>query len=68
MPRSTMFAFVLVLTGCTPPGTGEPVRSADWIATLPESEIRRQVVLGCTPCHQLDRRWPTAKRSRSGAR
>jgi streptogramin lyase len=31
----------------------EPVRSADWIAALPEGEIRRQVILGCTPCHQL---------------
>ena len=53
MPRSTLSAFLLILAGCTPPGTGEPVRSADWIATLPEGEIRRQVVLGCTPCHQL---------------
>ncbi|OGI43508.1 MAG: hypothetical protein A2V92_04690 [Candidatus Muproteobacteria bacterium RBG_16_65_31] len=32
---------------------GEPVRSSDWIAALPEGAIRRQVVLGCTPCHQL---------------
>ena len=29
------------------------VRSADWIAALPEGDTRRQVVLGCTPCHQL---------------
>jgi len=32
---------------------GEPVRSADWIAALPEGPTRRQVILGCTPCHQL---------------
>ena len=31
----------------------EPPRSADWIALLPEGDIRRQVVLGCTPCHQI---------------
>lgn len=39
-----------------PPGgaaRAEPVRSADWIAALPEGPTRRQVVLGCTPCHQL---------------
>jgi len=33
--------------------TIEPVRSADWIAALPPGVTRRQVVLGCTPCHQL---------------
>lgn len=47
-----VFAFTVLLTGCTSEIT-EPVRSADWIASLPEGEIRRQVVLGCTPCHQL---------------
>ena len=31
----------------------EPAPSADYIAALPEGEIRRQVVLGCTPCHQI---------------
>src|SRR3989344_8565947 len=31
----------------------EPVRSADWIVMLPEGETRRQVILGCTPCHQM---------------
>jgi streptogramin lyase len=31
----------------------EPVRSSDWLAALPDTEIRRQVILGCTPCHQL---------------
>lgn len=31
----------------------EPVRSADWIAALPDGEVKRQVILGCTPCHQL---------------
>jgi len=31
----------------------EPVRSADWLAALPEGPVRRQIVLGCTPCHQL---------------
>jgi streptogramin lyase len=47
-----VFAFTAILAGCTPEIT-EPVRSADWIASLPEGEVRRQVVLGCTPCHQL---------------
>lgn len=37
----------------TPPPVSEPVRSADWIANLPDGEFRRQVVLGCTPCHPL---------------
>ena len=32
---------------------GETVRSSDWLAALPEGDVRRQVVLGCTPCHQL---------------
>ncbi len=45
------------LTSCAPNTTtgasAEPVRSADWIAALPEGPTRRQVVLGCTPCHQL---------------
>ena len=31
----------------------EPVRSADWIASIPDSDLRRTVVIGCTPCHQL---------------
>ncbi|OGT20448.1 MAG: hypothetical protein A2V90_09545 [Gammaproteobacteria bacterium RBG_16_57_12] len=31
----------------------EPVRSADWLAALPEGDTRRKVVLGCTPCHQM---------------
>jgi len=53
MPRYTMLALALAaLAGCTPKAA-EPVRSADWIAVLPDGEIRRQVVLGCTPCHQL---------------
>lgn len=30
-----------------------PARSADWLAELPAGETRRQVILGCTPCHQL---------------
>ncbi len=34
-------------------GGAEPVRSADWLAALPAGDLRRQVVLGCTPCHQL---------------
>lgn len=37
----------------SPAQSAEPVRSSDWLAALPEGEIRRQVVLGCTPCHQL---------------
>jgi streptogramin lyase len=43
------------LAGCIRdiPAPSEPVRSADWIAQLPDGDIRRQVVLGCTPCHQL---------------
>ncbi len=35
------------------PHTTEPVRSADYIAALPGDDVRRQVILGCTPCHQL---------------
>ncbi len=53
--------FILLIPGCSKPfvypederSQAEPVRSADWIAVLPEGEIRRQVVLGCTPCHQI---------------
>ncbi len=52
-PGITVLALLTAtLAGCTPE-PAEPVRSADWIAALPEGEIRRQVVLGCTPCHQL---------------
>ncbi|MEK7223089.1 MAG: hypothetical protein AAB156_02320 [Pseudomonadota bacterium] len=53
--------FILLIPGCSKTfvypederSQAEPVRSADWIAVLPEGEIRRQVVLGCTPCHQI---------------
>lgn len=41
-----------MLTACTGKQI-EPVRSSDWLAALPTGEIRQQVVLGCTPCHQL---------------
>lgn len=55
---------LLLLSGCyttTPAQTAwsddralrEPVRSADWIAQLPDGDVKRQVILGCTPCHQL---------------
>jgi len=43
-------------TTAAPPAAGasnETVRSADWLNALPEGDTRRQVVLGCTPCHQL---------------
>ena len=59
MRRNAVLALVLLtaaLAGCLPTApepVAEPVRSADWIAALPEGDIRRQVVLGCTPCHQL---------------
>jgi streptogramin lyase len=62
MHHRPAFALALLLAGCTvgAPGpadrtadTAEPVRSSDWLATLPDDEVRRQVVLGCTPCHQL---------------
>ena len=53
--------FLFLIPGCSKTfvypederSQAEPVRSADWIAALPEGEIRRQVVLGCTPCHQI---------------
>ena len=31
----------------------EPVRSSDYMANLPDGEIKRKVILGCTSCHQL---------------
>ena len=40
----------LVLVGCRDP---EPVRSSDWLATIPDSPEKRQVILGCTPCHPI---------------
>lgn len=54
MPRHSLLILccTAVLAGCSPEPV-EPVRSADWIAALPDGETRRQVVLGCTPCHQL---------------
>ena len=52
--------FILLISACTgtPPPSAvavatEPARSSDYIAALPEGEIRRQVILGCTPCHQI---------------
>jgi streptogramin lyase len=53
--------FLLSLMGCSRAlvypeddrSRSEPVRSADWIAMLPEGETKRQVILGCTPCHQI---------------
>lgn len=53
MPRYAVLALVLAAVAGCAPKLGEPVRSSDWIAALPEGDIRRQVVLGCTPCHQL---------------
>ncbi len=58
----------MVLTACTKSADEEsakraitePVRSADWVANLPESDTRRQVILGCTPCHQMGA--PVARR------
>jgi streptogramin lyase len=40
----------------------EPPRSSDYIAALPEGEMRRKIVLGCTPCHQLGT-LPTRKKT-----
>lgn len=60
--RPPLFLFPVVsllLAACSgaPPSPvpipTEPVRSSDYIAALPEGEIRRQVILGCTPCHQF---------------
>jgi streptogramin lyase len=53
--------FLFLISGCSEKfiypederSQAEPVRSADWIAMLPEGETRRQVILGCTPCHQM---------------
>ncbi|HJW82160.1 MAG TPA: hypothetical protein VJ396_07935, partial [Acidiferrobacterales bacterium] len=59
MRHNAVLALALLtaaLAGCLPTApepVAEPVRSADWIAALPDGDIRRQVVLGCTPCHQL---------------
>ena len=44
-----MSAFsVLLLAGC-----GEPPRSCDWLATLPDGEMKHKVIVGCTPCHAM---------------
>ncbi len=58
---AAVFALGVSLSACEMSGrkpaltheAPEPVRSADWFAALPEGATRRQVVLGCTPCHQL---------------
>ncbi len=31
----------------------EPPRSCDWIASIPDTEMKRKVVVGCTPCHPI---------------
>ena len=38
----------IIFSGCA----REAPHSSDWVAALPEGEIRRKIVLGCTPCHQ----------------
>lgn len=57
LAMAAVAAVVAATAGCAPNDTAsvgaEPVRSSDWIAALPEGPTRRQVVLGCTPCHQL---------------
>ena len=53
--------FLFLISGCSEKfiypederSQAEPVRSDDWIAMLPEGDIKRQVILGCTPCHQI---------------
>ncbi len=44
------FLLVLFLAGC---GQQNPPRSCDWIASIPDSEMKRKAVVGCTPCHAL---------------
>lgn len=46
---SILIGLSMVLSGCA----REPVRSADWVAALPDTDTRRQAILGCTPCHPL---------------
>ncbi|MBV6492525.1 MAG: Virginiamycin B lyase [Turneriella sp.] len=30
-----------------------PVRSSDYMASLPEGEVKRKLIMGCTSCHQM---------------
>ncbi|HEY5039786.1 MAG TPA: hypothetical protein VIJ93_11995 [bacterium] len=44
-------AFCLfVFPGCA---QKEPPRSCDWIASVPDSEMKRKMVVGCTSCHPI---------------
>jgi len=45
----SLVMLILGLTGCAK----EPPRSCDWIASIPDSEMKRKVVVGCTPCHPM---------------
>jgi virginiamycin B lyase len=59
--RIAALVICAALAACEAPGVKrdaaleapDAARSADWFAALPEGATRRQVVLGCTPCHQL---------------
>lgn len=44
-----MVPLLLLSSGCN----HETPRSCDWIASIPESEMKRKVVVGCTPCHPI---------------
>src|SRR5581483_7198615 len=44
-----MVPLLLLSSGCN----HETPRSCDWIASIPESEMNRKVVVGCTPCHPI---------------
>lgn len=40
----------LNLTGCV---QKEPPRSCDWLASIPNSEMKRKVIVSCSPCHPM---------------
>lgn len=54
------FTGALLFLGCS----RAPVRSSDWVAALPDGEIKRKLIIGCTPCHPIGP--PAALRKTAG--
>lgn len=43
-------AMLVMAAGCR---DKPPIRSSDYMASLPDGEVKRKLIMGCTSCHQM---------------